>query len=676
MNGNLLMLVALGFVLGGGWRQAQGQDVPLTAGGLTALPRETTEPVALVNAGFEQEWDGWGPSKQPAFSIVTTPGAAHSGKACLRFDAGQQTQFVPSVRQVLKDVEPGVHVLRFWLKTDNVGKKDDKNSGVCVSLEYYLQDGQRTWPSTQVFTGTRDWQQEELRVLIPPELKPGSVTISIHRYGGPSGGEAFFDDVSLERVRPPPVDAFLRYPNYRGYLPEDGPQSVRLWVRLNRDEPHTAAQVEVTEVATDKKVTVVELPPGAQEKVVEIDASQWPLGRYSLRPRLGGYQHPAYHIQKVSAAQRRSMAVWFDERQVLHLNGKPTFMLGFYNAQGFDDNYGRLDTLAEAQPNFHIDYMSWGHPLAQQREYQEQMQKRGLWLLFTANNALPGTPWPVWKAALAKELVPGVTGDTQENLDRYLTRLAEEMRKMPMHGGWYVMDERDLDRIAPTFHQYTVLRRADPDHPTYCCSNKPKELFLWRDAMDVFGLDPYPLFNMAAGRPLTMAAEWTRAGVEATQASRPLWMVIQFFQGWAKDRWPTQEELRTMSLMAITEGARGLFYWSFGVRGLKWVKDKGEQAEYWRRAVAVCKELKQLEAALIAPDAPQAVKAVSDPRIRWRARLADGKCYVFAYLPSDKFVSDPAQTERVEARFTLSNGQTVTRAFRPDFADWFAATMQ
>jgi hypothetical protein len=192
----------------------------------------------------------------------------------------------------------------------------------------------------------------------------------------------------------------------------------------------------------------------------------------------------------------------------------------------------------------------------------------------------------------------------------------------------------------------------------------------------VFGTDPYPLFNMKAGQPLSLAGQWTRAAVEATHGSRPVWTVIQFFQGWSTDRWPTEEELRTMSLMAVVEGARGLFYWSFGNRGLMSVGDPKQQEEYWRRLVKVTKELRAMEPALIAPDAPRVVKAVSDRRVRWRARVVEGKCYIFAYLPAEKFVADQTSVETIPVRFTLDNGQVVAINLRPDYADWASTPMK
>jgi hypothetical protein len=60
----------------------------------------------------------------------------------------------------------------------------------------------------------------------------------------------------------------------------------------------------------------------------------------------------------------------------------------------------------------------------------------------------------------------------------------------------------------------------------------------------------------------------------------------------------------------------------------------------------------------------------SDPRVRWRARLVEGKCTLFAYLPSARFVADPAKAEAVSVRFTLTDGRTAALTLHPDFADW------
>jgi hypothetical protein len=663
-----------------GSHPATKDDVP-PAGGLVELPKETTEPVQLVNSGFEEQWAGWKPSQGEAFSISVEPGAARSGRACLRFDGDQATPYTPSVRQPLAHAGPGVYTLRFWLKLQAVGSKA-QGQGVRASIEYVLEDGQRAWPSTAVFRGTCDWREEQLRVFIPAHVKPGSVFLSLHRYGGPGGGQAYFDDLTLSRLVPPPVEAFLVYPNYRGFLPEDGPGTVRLWVKTNQAGTNEPVTVETRSADTERIMAVQTLQPGVAEQTVDFDAAGWPAGRYLIEARRGRDRYPAYLVHKITAHQRRSIPVWFDANHVLHLQNKPVFPLGLYNTTQrfpnrneefeFEVERARLGKMAEAPVTANINYWFWFPGTEVRRRYLGEMAQRGIWFLDTVNMVAPGMPVTPCVAELLPERAGQKTLDSPADVDRFQTRLAETMRPMPAFLGWYTMDERSFAEVPRHFHQYAILRAADPGHPVFGVTDKPGEMAFWRDSLDVFGTDPYCLFNMKAGRPLTMVADWTRRTVEATRGGRPVWIVLQFFQGWSTDRWPTEEELRTMSLMAIVEGARGLFYWSFGHRALLSVREGPLREEYWQRLVRVTKELRSIEAALVAADAPDLVRSVSDPRIRFRARAAEGKWYVFAYLPSERFVPEPAKVPLVEVRFTLADGRVVTRSFRPDFADWFA----
>jgi hypothetical protein len=658
-------------------------------GGVRELPATTTQTLPLANPDFEQQWEGWTPRDQEGFAIETQPGAAHSGQACLRFDCGRQTRYVPSLRQKTSGIVPGVYVLRFWLKLDGVSAQAQQTSGVRVSLEYLLKDGQRAWPSTTVFRGTTGWQEKELKAYIPPEADPASVAVSIHRYGSATSGAAWFDNFSLTYLRPPAVEAFLLHPNFRGYLclaSPDEPASVRLWVRRDAAQTQAAIRVEVRDESGRQVLASKTLSDDMAEQIVELDSSTWPLGRHVVEARAGALHSAPIVVQIISAAQRQRFSVWFDANQVLHFHGQPTFPLGLYNTTrqfyNRDDEFdgpaetARLEKMAEAPITANVNYWFWAPSVAVRRTYLDAMNRLGMSYLDTVNNVYPGFPVTPCVAQLLPDAADRKQLDTQELVDRYLAGLAERMRTQPALLGWYVMDERSFSEVPRHFHQYRLLAQADPDHLALGVSNQPEELAFWRDSLDVIGLDPYPLMNMKAGRPLTLVGDWTRAARQATFHSRPVWMVLQFFQGWSTDRWPTEEELRTMSLMAITEGARGLLYWSYGARALMWVKDPRQREQYWQRLVSVTRELRSLEPALVAADANESVTSVSEPRIRWLARVAGGKCFVFAYLPAERFVADPSAAERIEVRFTLADGQTITRTFRPDFADWFSVSFR
>ena len=146
------------------------------------------------------------------------------------------------------------------------------------------------------------------------------------------------------------------------------------------------------------------------------------------------------------------------------------------------------------------------------------------------------------------------------------------------------------------------------------------------------GLDPYPIVKPTGQNDLAMVGEWTRLGQDAVKGSRPLWMVLQYFPLTAAGGWPTEAELRAMSWMAIIEGARGLLYWSFGEKGLAWIKDPREREQKWAELVRVTKEIKALEPVLLAPDAAVVSRESSGGAVRALGKaMPDGARYLFAY---------------------------------------------
>jgi hypothetical protein len=174
------------------------------------------------------------------------------------------------------------------------------------------------------------------------------------------------------------------------------------------------------------------------------------------------------------------------------------------------------------------------------------------------------------------------------------------------------------------------------------------------------GLDPYPIAKPSGQNHLAIVGEWTRMGQDAVKGSRPLWMVIQYFPLTVAAGWPTETDLRAMSWMAIIEGARGLLYWSFGEKGLKWVKDLKEREARWAELVRVTKEIHALAPVLLAPDAQVVSRESSGGVVRSLGKaMPDGHRYLFAYNTrnSPTRVTWTLAAPAAEA-FDLSTGKT------------------
>jgi hypothetical protein len=88
---------------------------------------------------------------------------------------------------------------------------------------------------------------------------------------------------------------------------------------------------------------------------------------------------------------------------------------------------------------------------------------------------------------------------------------------------------------------------------------------------------------------------------------RPIWAVLQFFQFTTDSRQPTPEEMRSHAVMAIVEGAQGLFWWEIGRNGLRKNTDAATVARQMAALRALVTELARLEPALLAPRADEAL---------------------------------------------------------------------
>ncbi len=125
-----------------------------------------------------------------------------------------------------------------------------------------------------------------------------------------------------------------------------------------------------------------------------------------------------------------------------------------------------------------------------------------------------------------------------------------------------------------------------------------------------------------------------------------MWTVIQFFQADLESAWPTEQQLHDMSWMAIVEGATGLFYWEYGIRGLASIKDPVEHAALYQELINVTTEIKSLEPVLLSPDAPVISDNSAAGTVFTKTKIgADGSRYLFAY----NYTASP-----VTAEFTLA----------------------
>lgn len=123
---------------------------------------------------------------------------------------------------------------------------------------------------------------------------------------------------------------------------------------------------------------------------------------------------------------------------------------------------------------------------------------------------------------------------------------------------------------------------------------------------------------------------------EAGSPVRSVWPVLQYFQGWGWERFPTFTELRAMSWAAIIQGANGIGWYTYA----HW-KHHGASAtpETWKNMTTVSKEIASLSDVLLERAVPQPVKpeilsgpakdSLGNDSITFLMKKHGGKTYLF-----------------------------------------------
>ena len=321
------------------------------------------------------------------------------------------------------------------------------------------------------------------------------------------------------------------------------------------------------------------------------------------------------------------MKAWIDPANRAHfIDGNPHFALGMYDTTGFSTSPAyyvpELSQVAKAPINMIINYYLANTKTTSLTAYTTAMKQFGI--TFLPDVAAYYTGLAAFPTNVATQFG---TSDPDLLISDFTAALASD----PGVVGYYTGDEPVLDRQPETFHQYGLIKQHDPSGFTYAVLNHPLDLPDWKDTLDVLGVDAYPIVANT-GNNLAEVADRTRAAYQAGHGARPVWTVIQFFQQYAASPWPTEQQLHDMSWMAVVEGATGLFYWEYGVRGLHLVTDPVRKAALYQELIDVTTEVKSLEPILLSPDATVITDNSAAGTVFTKTKVGpDGNRYLFAY---------------------------------------------
>ena len=590
-------------------------------------------PNLLTNGDLRAGVQGW--TIDPSCFSLDTQGGSPSLKLTMPC-----SQISPSAQNAAS-IPSGHYTISADIKTKITFKIPRARGGARVRL--LLASG-RGWAPTKPVNDADDWTtSSKANAVVADGNSAGFRAETV----GPVAGVSWFKNFSVRREFPPPLKTFLMYPNYRGLMFSDQSQVARLAIDVIPPEGTSPAQLSVVIDLMDpngKTLSSRQFSTSSTgSSVAEIDMGGLPAGQYRLRGTLVGpgkkhlFTQSSYTVVKVSSDVRAAVKVWVDSDNFIHLGGRQRFVIGIYDTTGFSPRpeffTPRLTDIAKAPINLIINYFMAHGKADLITPYTDAMEPFGIYYLATVNNLFPEQ----------KKGYPQWARDDGLGADQIAAQYSKALAANRRVAGYYTCDECPSELLPRTFRQYRVLKENDPGSITYAVENYPNEFDYWRDTIDVLGVDPYVIGTLNA---TSVVGDKTRAVIGAVRGARPVWTVIQFFRTTMISHFPTEQELHDMSWMAIAEGARGVLYWSYGLRGLDWGKrDPVLRQQRYDELIQVAKEISALEPVLLTADGKVlSANSATGTVITKEKDLKDGSRYVISYNHSG---------DSIEASFTL-----------------------
>jgi hypothetical protein len=628
----VLILTALSLIFG---VSAFAQTV--VDGGLSAPPVPAIlGSNILTNGNFAAGITGW--SNLATCFAIDPNTLAPDGAATLKMSLSKTCDAPIAVSSQVPS--GATYTFSGQMMTDGVVSATVPDAGVYVNL--YGNS------SSPILKGTTGWTTfVNPDVVIPSTQK--ATDVRLQTYDPVPTGNAWFANISVQPEIPPRLQMFLLYPNYRGLMFSDQSQAVSIDLTVTPPQGTTLSGLQVELDASDVNGNTVasQIFPAAAEFTGSLDLTALPDGTYSVVGKLEDTSgnvlmtQTPYTVVKLDASARADMNAWIDSANLAHFNdGNSHFVLGIYDTTDYSDSpayyVNELAAIAQAPINMMINYYITNAPTQAITAYTTAMKQFGISFLPDVSGFYSGSS--VWPAGVAKEF-------GTEDPDTLITDYVSAFNSDNTVVGYYVQDEPAITVQPETFQQYSLIKAADPAGFTLAVINQSSRVGLWRDTVDVLGVDPYPIIR-DSGNDLAEVADWTRSAYQAGHGARPVWTVIQFFQADLESAWPTQQQLHDMSWMGIVEGATGLFYWEYGLRGLYEVKDPVEHAALYQELINVTTEIKSLEPVLLSPDAAVIVANSETGTVFTKTKVgSNGTRYLFAY----NYTASP-----VTAEFTLA----------------------
>ena len=545
-------------------------------------------PTMPDNTGFEDGKKGW---RVPSTLWRIEEGAGRNGSKCLVWENSDPEGYHFPQQKLAVDAG-GIYRYGAWVKVDSLVDGDKRWPGPKVSLQFADAKGNCVNEAEYAKpVGKPDpdgWVRYEGTTR---PLSSGTVRGSLLCYlSRGSTGCVRFDDFSFVCEGARHVDVVVSSA-YRDTA-EEGRVSFVATIFVN---PATMPPESLLATFSYRNVdgTETEVPADtldAEHAAVKLDVGRFAAGTHPvtfvLRTKTDGRELGRATCSFTRGTVARRVA--FDRFGRTLVDGKLFFPLGMY---AYDLTPEVLALYTNGTPYNCI--MPYHAPA---REMLNACKAAKLKVIYSV-----------------KDLVYGVRRVHERFASReasfsHIAKLVRSVKGHPAVLAWYANDESPRCQVETLRDLREMIHGLDPDHPVWHVLNKTPRIMPFLGAYDVVGQDPYPIGskNGDIGR----AASQARATRQSMYDTVPMWHVPQAFNwAWYKSkpseshRYPSAEELVSMTWQPIAAGANGLIYYGFhSIIGH--VAEGQERDEYLRRVVVAASEVKAKMPVLLSEPGP------------------------------------------------------------------------
>lgn len=432
-------------------------------------------------------------------------------------------------------------------------------------------------------------------------------------------------------------DFNLRYPNYRAMIfPGESevavsakaaladhnvaPDQVQWSINITAGNVHASKTIQWNEKQRELAVPVEAIPYG--------DAKI----RTALTMRTGGKELAAreWDVRKITPDERDALRVYYDRRNVLHVDGKPFFPIGWYGSADAQ----QLAEVDEGPFNCMLWYGTNHQPKAKMLQLLDDMQRRDMKLIYCLNDVYPSATYfdgKDWEGVKGNEAIADA--------------VLQAYRDHPAVLAWYLNDELPRELKPDLIKYYDQVRRGDPSRPAFIVLCNRRDLPVFPESTDILGVDPYPI----PSESLLRVSGFVEAGRTAVNDAKPLWLVPQAFAWYQynsknKDRAhlptddelktgraPTYEEERCMTWLGLANGATALIYYCYyDFRLLP------QYADMWPKMKAIAQEVLDFSPVLLEGEDLPPMQVKTAGVIHSRLLRYNGDWYLIAVNPERK----------------------------------------